>query len=219
MAERPIVAPEALKIAFEKEFPKVDLEDHYESPYLGCHLCDFIQNWLKKDEALKQIGTLLEGDEKKLDAGKARLDLIPWDAVDCVESGLFCLDDNYEATCDSNAPNLQPGRAFDNLIDFFQDGADLPEIHLTSEDILGVAKVLEFGAKKYSPRGWEKGMEYSRVFAAGVRHLFSLGAGETLDPETGLPHWHHALCNYLFLAAFDKRGMTEFDDRPLRSAL
>src|SRR5678810_808588 len=36
-----------------------------------------------------------------------------------------------------------------------------------------IAKVLQFGAKKYAARNWEKGIEYDRVFGATLRHLYA----------------------------------------------
>jgi hypothetical protein len=79
----------------------------------------------------------------------------------------------------------------------------------------GLAAVLAFGAQKYSARGWEVGIPYSRVYAAFIRHtVFGYLAGEMNDPETGLPHLDHAACNVHFLIAFEARGRTDLDDRP-----
>lgn len=78
----------------------------------------------------------------------------------------------------------------------------------------GVAKVLTFGAKKYSARNWEKGIMYGRVFGAIMRHLWKWWHGESLDQETGLSHLDHAMCELMFLSAYEKRNLTAFDDRP-----
>jgi hypothetical protein len=80
--------------------------------------------------------------------------------------------------------------------------------------IEGLVKVLTFGAVKYEDRNWEKGITYSRVFAACQRHLTAWYRGENNDLETGLSHLDHALCCVAFLSAFEKREMTEFDNRP-----
>ena len=77
-----------------------------------------------------------------------------------------------------------------------------------------IVKVLAFGASKYSARGWESGIEYSRVFSALQRHMVAWWHGEDRDQETGLLHLAHAGCCILFLLAFTVRGQTEFDDRP-----
>lgn len=75
------------------------------------------------------------------------------------------------------------------------------------------AKVLQFGAKKYAPRNWEKGISWSRVFRACVGHLFDWWRGEELDPETKMPHLWHASCCIMFLVHYDKYKKN-FDDRP-----
>jgi hypothetical protein len=76
-----------------------------------------------------------------------------------------------------------------------------------------VVKVLAFGAKKYAPRNWEKGMAYSRLYAATMRHMIAWWDGERSDPETGFSHLSHAGCCVLFLLAFELRGIGS-DDRP-----
>lgn len=75
-----------------------------------------------------------------------------------------------------------------------------------------VGEVLTFGAKKYSERNWELGMDWGRPFAALMRHMWAWWSGEDKDPETGMSHLHHAACCIAFLIAFEKRG-TGNDDR------
>jgi hypothetical protein len=75
-----------------------------------------------------------------------------------------------------------------------------------------VAKVLAFGATKYGERNWEKGMKWSRPFAAMMRHMWAWWGGEANDPETGMSHLHHAACCIAFLVAYEERGIGE-DDR------
>ena len=85
---------------------------------------------------------------------------------------------------------------------------------LAPEGLEGIAEVLTFGSKKYGDRNWEKGIEYSRVFGAIMRHLWAWWKGEKLDPETGLSHLSHAACGLMFLQTYETRGMTELDDSP-----
>jgi hypothetical protein len=75
-------------------------------------------------------------------------------------------------------------------------------------------KVLAFGADKYGRGNWEKGIVYSRLFSACLRHLWAWWRGEELDPETGLSHLDHAAANIAFLSTYVKRGMESLDDRP-----
>ncbi|WP_206153385.1 dATP/dGTP diphosphohydrolase domain-containing protein [Cloacibacillus porcorum] len=79
--------------------------------------------------------------------------------------------------------------------------------------LYGVARVLMFGAKKYTKNNWRKGLAWGRCYAAALRHLFAWWSGETNDPETGLNHLDHALCEIMFLREFTETH-TELDDRP-----
>jgi hypothetical protein len=73
--------------------------------------------------------------------------------------------------------------------------------------------VLTFGAQKYRDRNWEVGMPWGRAFAAAMRHLWAWWRGETLDPETGMNHVAHAMCNLMFLLEWAETH-PELDDRP-----
>ncbi len=65
-----------------------------------------------------------------------------------------------------------------------------PEL-IPPEAIEALGTVLAFGAKKYADRNWELGMNWSRVFGATMRHLWSWWKKEEADPETGYsPHRH-----------------------------
>lgn len=86
--------------------------------------------------------------------------------------------------------------------------------HLMPTDALrAIVKVLAFGAQKYQERNWEKGMSWSRVYSALLRHLHAWYEGEKKDPETGYSHLAHAGCCVLFLIAYEIRGVGT-DDRP-----
>lgn len=90
-----------------------------------------------------------------------------------------------------------------------------PRWELIAYDALGgIAKILTLGAIKYDARNWEKGIAYGRVFGAIMRHLTAWWSGDSLDSESGLSHLDHAMCELMFLSAYEKRGMTKFDDRP-----
>ena len=64
------------------------------------------------------------------------------------------------------------------------------------------AKVWTMGANKYEPRNWEKGMPYSEVIASAMRHLEAIRLGEEIDPESGLLHAAHLMCNAAILTEF-----------------
>lgn len=81
------------------------------------------------------------------------------------------------------------------------------------EAIWGLGEILTFGAKKYDDRNWEKGMKWSRIFGAAMRHMWQWWWTKKPDPETGYSHLKHALCCVAFLVAYEERKVGE-DDRP-----
>lgn len=63
-----------------------------------------------------------------------------------------------------------------------------------------IARVLAYGAEKYSDDGWRLVPDWRRrYFSATMRHAWAWYRGEELDPESGLPHLAHAACSLLFL--------------------
>jgi Domain of unknown function (DUF5664) len=78
-----------------------------------------------------------------------------------------------------------------------------------------VVLVLGFGAKKYAPRNWEKGMDWSRCYRAAIGHMTAWWNNEGPDPETGMSHLWHAGCCVMFLITYEKRKVGN-DDRPTK---
>ena len=73
--------------------------------------------------------------------------------------------------------------------------------------ILGLGKVLSFGAAKYEKNNWMKASseeDQDRIKGAMMRHMMAYMSGEKLDPETGFSHLHHISCNLMFLDYFDR---------------
>lgn len=75
-----------------------------------------------------------------------------------------------------------------------------------------VIKIYTFGCNKYEDHNWRKGMKWSRVFGALMRHCWAFWRGEEIDPESKLPHMAHAAWNCLTLINYSKYRK-EFDDR------
>lgn len=81
-----------------------------------------------------------------------------------------------------------------------------------------IARVLSYGAEKYTKGGvrgehnWRKGLSFSRLLGAVLRHLFAYLCGEDKDPETGLSHLAHAGCGIMFLLWHEK-NRPDLDDR------
>lgn len=77
------------------------------------------------------------------------------------------------------------------------------------------ARVWEYGTKKYAPHNWMKGMKWSVPFGCLMRHMAAWQAGEENDPESGLPHLAHAMCNLRMLTLY-ATTFQEGDDRPTK---
>ena len=88
-----------------------------------------------------------------------------------------------------------------------------PAMHLLpGKPLQEIAKVLTFGAKKYSAHNWRPGTEWSRYYSAMQRHLTDWNDNAGADPETGLSHLAHAGCCLLFLLEYELKGVGN-DDR------
>lgn len=78
--------------------------------------------------------------------------------------------------------------------------------------LVEISRVLEYGAEKYGPNNWRKGLAWSRLIAAALRHLTAFNDGEDLDEESGLSHLAHAACCIMFLQEY-KKTHPDLDDR------
>ncbi len=76
-----------------------------------------------------------------------------------------------------------------------------------------VARVLDFGRKKYAAHNWRKGLSYGRLLGAALRHTFAVVNGEDIDPENGRHHAAEAICELMFLLRFQLDSRTDLDDR------
>lgn len=87
------------------------------------------------------------------------------------------------------------------------------------EALEGMVKVLEFGAQKYAGWNWTTngGFPYTRLLRSCLRHVFAYMRGEDNDPESGLSHIHHAMCNLLFISHYiGNKEKYNKDDRQVR---
>lgn len=102
---------------------------------------------------------------------------------------------------------------FDNKPKAIKFDAGKPPMGLLSRTALEeVAKVMDFGAKKYAAHNWRNGFDWSRTLDAAARHLYAFIDGEDKDPESGLSHLAHAMCCLMFTLEFEKTH-PELDDR------
>ena len=75
-----------------------------------------------------------------------------------------------------------------------------------------VGEVAGFGGIKYERYNFVKGYKWSLSYDALQRHLMQFWSGETIDPESGLPHLASAAWHCLALLTFSLRGKGT-DDR------
>jgi hypothetical protein len=88
-----------------------------------------------------------------------------------------------------------------------------PRISLIPKEALeGTAKALTFGANKYNAHNFKKGIQYSRLVDAAMRHIIAWVNGEDNDPESGLSHIDHALAS-LSMLKYMEVNKPEMDDR------
>ena len=81
-----------------------------------------------------------------------------------------------------------------------------PQLHLVPTEIINcIARVREYGTKKYkSQDNWKKG-EKDRYTDALFRHLLKyVEDNNSVDEESGLPHLWHIACNVAFLCEMQK---------------
>lgn len=83
--------------------------------------------------------------------------------------------------------------------------AGKPRLTLVPRQILfDIAKVREYGTKKYGdPENWKQ-VDKQRYRDAAFRHFLAyLDDPEGLDEESGLPHLSHLACNIAFLCEME----------------
>jgi len=116
-------------------------------------------------------------------------------------------------------PGVRNASSANEGLDYLKEGCkfDAGKLRLDlipPEVLYALGAVLSHGAQKYEPRNWEKGIHFSRVYAACLRHLLAFWDGIYTDPDSGLPHLWHALCNLVFLTYYDYyyRKYQPYDD-------
>lgn len=86
--------------------------------------------------------------------------------------------------------------------------AGKPQLTLVPRAILpAIARVREYGTKKYGdPENWKQ-VDKQRYRDAMFRHLLAyLDDPEGADDESGLPHLWHLACNVAFLCELEEIG-------------
>lgn len=81
-------------------------------------------------------------------------------------------------------------------------GAQREKLHSNPYDLFPFIEVVEpycrvaeFGAKKYAPWNWTKGLARVQIICSMLRHIFCYLRGEDYDKDSGLLHTDHILWN------------------------
>lgn len=103
------------------------------------------------------------------------------------------------------------------MTDKFEEGVKLDEGKnrydlIDAYALEELAKTYTYGVIKYEDHNWRKGMKFSRIFGAIMRHTWAFWKGEDLDKESGLPHMAHAAWGCFTLLNYSKYHKN-LDDR------
>lgn len=152
--------------------------------------------------AIGDVNSDARGSGARFNDGKVPLEYIP---VSAFRQSLSHIDGQIMRSLDALA--------------CFQAGDDeviSVALRYASSYVGEAALVLAYGAQKYAPWNWAKGMPWSVCFGSAMRHVYAVERGESIDAESGLHHYGHYTCNLLFLAHYAEY-YPEGDDRPPRS--
>ena len=85
------------------------------------------------------------------------------------------------------------------------DGGKIRPTLVPTGIIRAIAKVREYGCKKYKdPDNWKR-VEAQRYWEATLRHTLAAWKDyKAIDPESGLPHLWHIATNVAFLIELEK---------------
>lgn len=83
---------------------------------------------------------------------------------------------------------------------------------LPVEALSSIARLYGVGAKKYASHNWRRGYDWSKSYAAMMRHANLFWSGEDIDPETGEPHMAAVAFHAMTLIVF-MQEQPKFDDR------
>ena len=88
----------------------------------------------------------------------------------------------------------------------------LSYISSAPEALKGLARVFEYGAKKYARDNWKKGLPITKLIDSFERHKLEFANGIDIDEESGLPHADLMLWNALVISEM-YHTRKDMDDR------
>lgn len=162
----------------------------------------YLKSFLQKDDPPSPLKGL------KYDDGKPRVELI---------EPLFIFNIQKKLKMELNDPFtpllLFRDRQGDDMENITNSSISLASLVGFSELLEGVGGVLGFGAKKYSPNNWKKGIPAMKLIGSSMRHWLAYNRGEIDDKESGMPHLHHLGCELMFIMYFIEHPLEGWDDR------
>lgn len=159
------------------------------------------------DLASTEKGTGARYNSGKPDLSLIPLDLLAWN-LDCGDADGFKVDHGPLAALD-RLGYYQRTHDVTFLYDAIarlavvegEAGVSLDELAKCWEEC---AAAFAYGKKKYAAWNWAKGMPWSVPIACAARHLVAMIREEAIDPESGLPHRGHVMCNLVMLLQYAK---------------
>ena len=127
-----------------------------------------------------------------------------------------CDSCKVDAVCDHNRFGFEdcegyiPAGAYDQSVK--ADGGK-PRLHLVPTSVVEcIARVREYGVKKYGDSDNWKRVEMERYVDAAYRHLIAyIKKPGGVDTESGLPHLWHLACNVAFLCEMTEENENDQD--------
>lgn len=89
--------------------------------------------------------------------------------------------------------------------------AGKPQLHLVPPQIIyDIAKVREYGVKKYGSEDSWRQVEFNRYLDAYLRHTMAMMADPfAIDKESGIAHYKLAACNLAFMCEMIASGKVD----------
>ena len=91
-----------------------------------------------------------------------------------------------------------------------EDKPNLNKVYPKSVE--GMAKVLDYGDKKYGEGNWREYSNINELVSAHMRHMESFRSGERYDKESTLEHLDHAQTNLMIIRYLLDNEIVKMED-------
>ena len=172
---------------------------------------DIEPNLYSEFENVGDVNSEEKGSGARYNKGKAPLNFIPFYQFLTVMTGYVKQNNYTHLKCIGLLEILSSWqRGEDSMVRVMQG--------LDYSDMVASSPVWAYGAEKYAAWNWMKGMDWSVPIGCIMRHIAAIMVdGEDYDPESGLSHWGHVICNVQMLYHFTLT-YPEGNDQPPKEA-